>query len=474
MKNIVEYLHSSFLTNKDKIAFSDNNKTLTYGQVFNEVLLKASYLREQGIINSPIIVKVNRSVDSIIAFLSILLSKNYYIPVDEDIPNYKLEQIINLSKAKYFISFKEEELGIKKIIFDNDVNNISFDIFSSSFDMNDIAYIIFTSGSTGEPKGVVKTHKNIISFVDNFVKTFDFLKQERIANQSPFFFDASAKDIYLTLRLSASLYIPDKTVFSLPMESINYLNEHRISMIYWVPSILSMVAKTRTLSFIKPKYLKYVFFVGEVFPPKYLNMWIKELPNIRYFNTYGSTEVSGISLYYEINKEIIEESIPTGKPIHNNAVYLDNGEIIIDSDQVAKGYLNEDKNHSFIDENNHHILHTGDYAKYDEDGNIIFVSRKDFQIKHLGYRIELQEIEAVINSFDYIDMCCVIFNQEKDLLYAFVSLNQEIDSPVKKILNDSKEKLQFYMVPNKVIVVEQMPLNSNGKIDRQLLKRKVM
>lgn len=473
MKNILEHLYRNYLDKPNNIAFVDSEKEITYNDLFLDVLDKATHLVDLGYNREPIIVKVNRKIETIVSFFAILLSGNYYIPVDEDIPNYKLEQIIRISGCKSFISFKEENLGIDRIIFQKTDNCRDFSWFMLDFDESNYAYLMFTSGSTGEPKGVIKNHKNLISFVDNFVGTFDFLKEERIANQAPFFFDASAKDIYLTLKLGGTLFIPDKSVFSLPMESINYLNENKISLIYWVPSILSMIAKTRTLNFIKPKYLKYVFFVGEVFMPKYLNMWLEALPEIRYFNTYGSTEVSGVSLYYEITKPIEGDRIPTGIPIKNNAVFLEKGEIVIDSDQVAVGYVNGSANKAFVTKNGRQVLHTGDYGKY-EDGNIVFVSRKDFQIKHLGYRIELQEIEAAINDFNYVDQCCAIYQEEKDLIYLFVCLNQEIDNPVKKILGDAKEKLQFYMVPNKVVVIDEMPLNKNSKIDRVALKRKVM
>lgn len=473
MENIIELLYENASNHGSKIAFVDDEKEMTYFRVFNEVITKASYLRELGYRHDPIIVKVNRRVDTIIAFFSILLSGNYYIPVDEDIPNYKLEQIIQISKAKSFISFKDEQLGIDKIYFQKPKKKLTYEDFSSEFDRDDYAYLMFTSGSTGEPKGVIKTHKNLISFVDNFLETFTFLKEERIANQAPFFFDASAKDIYLTLKLCGTLFIPEKSVFSLPMESINYLNVHKITMIYWVPSILSMVAKTRTLNFIQPKYLKYIFFVGEVFIPKYLNMWIESLPHIRYFNTYGSTEVSGISLYYEIKKPIETDFIPTGKPIKNNNVFLQDEEIVIDSEQVAEGYINRLNEGVFEKRNNKLLLHTGDYGRIDEDGNIVFTSRKDFQIKHLGYRIELQEIEAVISEFSYVDQCCAVYNSEKDLIYLFVVLREQVDNPVKQILTDAKEKMQFYMIPNKVIIIDEMPLNKNSKIDRTTLKRMV-
>ena len=472
--NILELLRDNANEKADKLALKDSNRQLTYQELFFEVLEKSSFIKECGFNNSPIVVKVNRSLDVVVTFFSILLSGNYYIPVDEDIPNYKLEKIIKASSAKAFIAFNDEQLAIPRIHFSEPKNSLRFEYFAKEFDENKYAYIMFTSGSTGEPKGVIKTIKNINAFVDNFTSNFPYILEENIANQAPFFFDASMKDIYLSLKLGATLFIPDKTVFSLPMETINYLNKNKITMIYWVPSILSMIAKTRTLNYVKPEYLKYVFFVGEVFPPKYLNMWIESLPNIQYFNTYGSTEVMGVVATYEIKSRIEDEYIPIGKAIFGNTLKLDNEEIIVESEQVALRYLNVENNQTFEHHDDIHRLRTGDYGRYDEDGNIVFVSRKDFQIKHLGYRIELQEIENAINDFSYIDQSCAVYNGEKDLIYLFVVLNQELDNPTKTILNDAKEKLQFYMIPNKVVVLDKMPLNKNGKIDRTELKGKAM
>ena len=471
MKNIVELLNINARENKSDLALQDEDGFLSYGELFDLVLQRASFIKDLGLVNSPIIVKVNRSKDSIVNFLAVLLSNNYYIPVDEDIPLEKLSKIIKASKAEYVIPTKEDDSELKVIDFTKGKNVYPFEEFSKDFNEKNYSFIMFTSGSTGDPKGVIKNHKNIISFVENYVSTFPFLGQERIANQTPFFFDASAKDIYLSLKLKAALFIPAKTRFSLPLETIKYLNENKITYISWVPSILTMIAKTRTLNFVKPEYLKYVFFVGEVFQPKYLNMWIEALPNVRYFNIYGSTEVMGVSLYYEIKKHFEGESIPTGKALKNNDVYLVDGEIVVKSDQVAVGYLNNPESKTFEHVNGRNLLHTGDFASYDDEQNIVFSSRKDYQIKHLGYRIELQEIEASLINLEYISQCCAVYDDNSDKIILFVSLNKDIEEPNRKILVDAKKKLQFYMVPNKVIVLKELPLNSNGKIDRLNLKR---
>ena len=151
MKNILELLYRDYLDKPNSVAFVDLEKEITYGDLFLDVLDKASYLVELGYNKEPIIVKVNRKIETIISFFAILLSGNYYIPVDEDIPNYKLEQIIQISGAKSFVSFKEENLGIHRITFQKPVNCRDFSWFMLDFDESNFAYLMFTSGSTGEP-----------------------------------------------------------------------------------------------------------------------------------------------------------------------------------------------------------------------------------------------------------------------------------------------------------------------------------
>lgn len=242
-------------------------------------------------------------------------------------------------------------------------------------------------------------------------------------------------------------------------------------MIMWVPSALIMIARIRVLKFMKPQSLKYVFFIGEVFPPKYFNMWYEALPDVRYFNWYGSTEIAGACLYHEITSPLKEdEPMKTGKPLYGNEVKLEDGEICVSSPQVALGYIkDEERNRStFRLEDGKIFLHTGDYAEYDRDGDIVFRSRKDFQIKHMGYRIELQDIETSVNSLSDIDSCCCLYDSKKDRIVLFATLNDE--KSIGDILNECKKILPSYMMPGRVILLKSMPLNANGKIDRVKLK----
>lgn len=472
MKNVYEFLKTAAKNHPERVAF-DDSFSYTYQDALTNVKAIACYLHNLGIKNERILVNVGREAKTIILFLGIALSGNCYVPGDETYPEERKQDIISIGEVRY--GFDVDGLGNlssnEALTTEIDENVIAE--LESSFDENSPLCLLFTSGSTGKPKGVLKSHKNVISFVENFLDTFHLNAGARICNQTPFSFDASAKDIYLTLALGGTLFIPDKTKFALPKIIVDYLNEKEVDTILWVPTALTSIAKTRTLNFVKPSFLKNVFFVGEVFPPKYLNMWLEAMPETRFVNLYGSTELAGVCLYFEVKKAMpIDQPLPTGKAISGNEVVLKDGEICVSSDQVASCYYGDEAktNATFRIEDGKRYLHTGDYACYNEDGDIVFHARKDFQIKHSGYRIELQDIEAALSSLDYLGDICCLYDENRGKIVLFVTLSYEIENPSVRILADSREKLPYYMVPNVVKVLPSMPLNANGKIDRVGLK----
>jgi acyl-CoA synthetase (AMP-forming)/AMP-acid ligase II len=236
-----------------------------------------------------------------------------------------------------------------------------------------------------------------------------------------------------------------------------------------------------------PKYLHTIAFGSEVFPIKQFNRWKKHLPNARFVNLYGPTEATGMSCYYEINREFEpDEVIPIGKPFHNTEILLldenrkpaqkgEIGEICIRGTSLTLGYYRnfEKTNEVFIqnplnDAYPELIYCTGDLGKYNERGELIFVSRKDNQIKHMGHRIELGEIEIVANGMENMKMVCCLFEEvKKKIVLYYVG-----DVTPAQVAIYLKEKLPRYMMPNVIESLENMPLTANGKIDRVLLKNK--
>ncbi|MCM1195302.1 MAG: AMP-binding protein, partial [Firmicutes bacterium] len=419
----------------------DKDNKITFKEAYDIVKTRAM---RYDFKHQPVIVKVDRSANTVLEFLSVIYSDNFYVPVDGETTEQKLELI----RSQLELIDKTQ----------------------------DILYVIFTSGSTGTPKGVIKSPRSMIAFVRNFAETFNIDENEVIANQSPFMFDASAKDVYLSLYLGCTLHVLHKELFSFPGELIKYLNSNKITFASWVPSAFIIWARLKVLKQIKPETLRRVFFVGEVFPTKYINYFLENLPDVRYANLYGSTETAGVVLYYAIpDGNLLDENkpLPLGKPLKNNDVYLSgDGEILVESEQIALGYVNDVERNAQTFVNG--VLHTGDYAKYDEEGNIVFVTRKDFQIKHMGYRIELQEIEHYANSLPYVDMSvCIYDNDAKKIVLSIVPSKEHPQNIVAQTILDLKTKLPFYMVPGKVVPLKEIDLNRNGKIDREKTKEKI-
>ena len=274
-----------------------------------------------------------------------------------------------------------------------------------------------------------------------------------------------------------------------PLKLVEFLNEKKINTICWVVSALTMISAFGTFEKAIPEYLTTIAFGSEVFPIKQFNMWRKNLPDARFINLYGPTECTGMSCYYEVNRDFeLDEVIPIGRPFKNtDIILLDDddkqaiqgqaGEICIRGSSLTLGYYGDFKrtNEAFVQNplNNSYpelIYRTGDLGKYNDQGELIFVSRKDNQIKHMGHRIELGEIEVVANMYPDIKSASCIFDDiRKKIVLYYVG-----DMTKAELASFLKKKLPRYMVPNMIEQLDSMPLTANGKINRVLLKESIM
>lgn len=491
--NVLDYLEYAAKVNPDRIALEDGNGQITYESYRRLARRVGLYLIEKGFhnTNKPIGVVAARDKYTLVLFMGILYSGNFYVPVDPELKEEKKNHIIQQSGMELLLSIED----VSEVLAMND--GISKEALEYAYDTDaedKALYLIYTSGSTGVPKGGLKTHGAMMDYVEAFSATYPYGEHEILGNQTPFFFDASAKDIYLCLKNMATMEIIPTALFSMPVKLVEYLNEKMVGIISWVPSALSLLTQLNVFADIKPTTLKKVFFVGEVFPMKQLNKWRKEMPDLTYVNLYGSSEIAGICLYYEVKKDDIfadTESLPMGKPLSNCKIVLIeqesgkvitdqnvSGEIYLSSKALAKEYYGdkEKTENSFVmvdldGTGERRYFKTGDIAFYNENGDLVFTSRKDFQIKHMGHRIELGEIEVAALSLDGIEKCGCIYDNDKKriILYCECAPDSELSGPqIKAALT---EKLSSYMVPNRIVLIDKVPLNANGKIDRVELKR---
>ena len=355
----------------------------------------------------------------------------------------------------------------------------------------DPVYSIFTSGSTGTPKGVVIAHRGVIDYIDWAVSTFGVTSEAVIGNQAPFYFDNSTLDIYLMYATGATLDIIPEICFAFPAKLVDYLDEHRITFVFWVPFVLVNVANMNILASRKPAYLKDVFFAGEVMPNKHLNYWRKHLPDCRYANLYGPTEITVDCTYYVVDRTFSDdEPLPIGFPCRNSDVLIlvdrkrlakrgEQGELCVRGSSLALGYYNNaEKTAAAFIQNPLHghypetIYCTGDLVYENERGEIMYVGRTDSQIKHNGYRIELGEIETAVLGTRMVENCCVVYDHSEKKIVLFYQSPEELDmAAFRKALSG---RIPRYMLPNECHREALLKQNANGKIDRahyhQLIK----
>lgn len=389
------------------------------------------------------------------------------------------------------------ELNIKNIFVYEDmlkteIDEISLKRINDDRIDTDTMYILYTSGSTGVPKGVVLNHKAVLSYIKWAEETFNINEETIWGSQTPFYFSMSITDVFTTILTGATMYIIPKVNFSFPINLIKYLNENKINTIYWVPSALCIVANLGALKDAKLPYLRKVLFAGEVMPTKQLNMWMNALPDAMFANLFGPTETTDICSYYILDKKLKDtDSVPIGKQCNNCGLivvdengkeikYIENeesesGELLARGSFLASGYYkNEEKTKQAFIQNPINkcypeiVYKTGDIVKYDKTGNLIYLSRKDYQIKHMGYRIELGEIERNIYGIEGITLCCAVYDDKnKKIVLYYQGTIDENDLAI-----ECEKILLPYMRPNEFNKLDVMPYNANGKIDRKALQIK--
>ncbi len=496
MDNVLDYLKETAKKHRNKIAVIEEDKTITYNDLNKYSKNVGTYYAKKGYFNKPVIIFMDKGIDTLISFFGTVYAGCFYCLVNPEFPKMRIDGIKETLQAEYVITddanikLAKEYFGNLDIMNIKDLKQIKADEKvlkeTASRHLNyDPLYVNFTSGSTGVPKGVVISHRSVIDFIDKFTELFNFTEKDIIGNQAPFDFDVSVKDIYPALKMGATLVIIPKRYFSSPAMLLDYITDNKVTTMTWAVSALCLITTFHGLEYKVPTTVNKIIFSGEVMPLKHLNKWMEKLPNTTFVNIYGPTEITCNCTYHVIDrKRKYLDKIPIGKPIPNERVFLldkDNkevteknkpGEICVAGTAVGLGYYNNkeqtDKHFTrnpLIDSYIDMIYRTGDLGYYNENDEIVFAGRKDFQIKYLGHRIELEEIDRALMSVEEVVRSCSIFEEEKSKLYGFY-----IGNISKKDLHIKlKESLPVFMIPTVLIQIDEFPLNKNGKIDRKKL-----
>ena len=560
--NILTYLDTSAARYPDKLAFIGETSALTFLELKSNTEAIGSFIADKNIYNEPILVFMEKSPEEVSALLGVVRSGNFYVALDLDMSEARLDAIMAITKAKLMIVDGHTKEKAKSLGFSGDIcsyeealstqanDELLLDI-SHKAKETDTIYLVFTSGSTGVPKGVVASHRNVIDYIEGLGKVLECDENTVFGNQAPLYLDASLKDVYTTLKYGAATYFIPKKLFMSPVKLIEYLNEHKINTICFVSSALTIFTKLSAFDFAKPEHLKVIAFGGEVLPISHLKQWMKACPGAGFINLYGAAECTGMSSYYVVyDVEKLENGIPIGKPLPDTEIFLideegnilanpllsteissknegsghiakpddtdilryrekdlsigkllpadetfrisedshtvkqsaemeilrHKGEICIGGIGLSSGYYKDEErtkekfvNYQLTDGRSILLYKTGDIGYFGEAGELYFAGRGDNQIKHRGYRIELEEIEACGGAFEGVDRGCCIYNPEKEVITFFYEGRTE----EAKVKENFRNKLASYMVPGKVVKLDKLPLMAGGKIDRKALSKPI-
>ena len=498
-KLAIEYLLRTKDRYPDNIALVEGNSNITYADLWLRVMALSRLIRSsvQGA-PQPIVVSIEKSIDAVIAILAVQLSGHIYVPFDTKNPPNRRKAIFQLLGDPPVLEKRENGFHINEVsggmsipdVKSGDASRLEAELLRGLSAVNNIdpLYIIFTSGTTGIPKGVTISHAAVIDYIDWVVKTYQITEREIIASQAPLYFDNSVLDLYATFATGCTLHLIAKEKFVFLSDLVDYFEEQKVNLIFFVPSVLASIAALDLLAGRQLASLRKVLFCGEPMPLNTLKYLREKLPHALLSNLYGPTETTVDVIYWIFGDELDHlDNVPLGRPCENTRIiFLDDdnrpvsdddvvAEICVSGVGVALGYWNDPEKTAaaFIQnpEQSHFrqvIYKTGDYGyRSSKDGLIYFLGRKDHQIKHLGHRIELGEIEAAMNKIGEVQQSCAVYDSAtKRIVVFYVSSSNGEPQQLHKRLSDM---LPPYMLPHVFHRLECFPVTANSKIDRSQL-----
>ena len=497
MANVLQYLIRSAERFPDKCAVTDDLRSYTYAEFCHLTRAIGSGLLPLTRPRRAVGVYLPKNAQAVAAFFGIQWAGCFYSVLNTELPGNRLRQIAQTLAPAVIVTCEallpqaKEIFPICPLVCLETLAGQAVDaealasVQARAID-TDPLYVNFTSGSTGVPKGIVVCSRSVTDFIDCFTALFSITEQDVIANQAPFDFDVSVKDIYSAMKVGATLAVVPRELFSAPVQLMDFLCEKQATTLIWAVSALCLITGFHALDYKTPESLQKILFSGEVMPLRALKEFRKHLPDVCYVNLYGPTEITCNCTYHILEKDRDYASgIPIGIPFPNEDVFLldgedrlitapdTEGEICVRGTALALGYYRcPEQNSAHFVQNPlnpdypERIYRTGDLGKYNAYGEIVFLARKDSQIKHMGHRIELGEIETALSAVPGIRRGCCLYEHKTQKIVAIYEGSTE-----QKALTEAlKEKLPNYMLPNRYVPLEEMPINLNGKIDRTLLK----
>ena len=510
MKNVLEWLEKTVKECPDKTAFLDTEDKITFADVSEIAKKEGAYLiRKLGIGREPVAVFAGRKMITPAYFLGVVYAGRPYAPIDASLPDKRIEKILENLMPRAIVADRESLGHVREIVAElsKDESFVTPEIFVAEeicstdtenkedekllaavrkqMSMTDPLYIIYTSGSTGNPKGVMTSHLSLMTYINAYCGVMQIERDDVLGNQSPLDYIAAIRDIYLPLKTGCSTAIIPKEYFMEPNILFDYMNNKNVTSVGWSVSAFTILSSLGAFEEVKLNSLRKICFSGSVMPCKVLRIWQENLKGAHFVNQYGPTEATASCTYYSVDHLVDDDEVlPIGQAYDNYRVFLigedgkvpqtgEQGEICVCGPVLALGYYNDPERTNAAFTLNplnkaypERMYRTGDYGKIDKDGVLHFCGRMDRQIKHMGHRVELDEVEHAANVVDGVDESCVIYNKQKEVLMLFFSGECE----KRQLAIALREELPGFMVPRKIKKLEQLPKLPNGKYDMKKLE----
>ena len=490
----------------EAIALLFGSESMTYAELDTRSDELATYLVSLGIQQEDfVVVYLDRSFEMIVAIFAILKAGGAYVPVDVNYPADRLAFMLEDAQAKVILTQSSllkniPETKAKVICLDTrEILNLKSSILnlkSISTNPANLAYMIYTSGSTGKPKGCMITHENVLNQLEGQQAIAPEPIEKMILTVS-ISFDVSVLTIFWTLLQGATLVLPKQSDEKDPTRLADLIHRHQVTHHMSLPSPYTLLLDQAPAE--KLQSLRLVNVSGEVCPASLAQKHEQLLPNCQLYNLYGPTEATVNCTFFKFPKGFNEPKVPVGIPILNYEIFIldenrqeasrgEVGEIYIGGTKpvVGRGYWNRPEltaerfvqkpphvGKSSLNSHSSFLYKTGDLARFLPEGNIEFLGRADFQVKYRGFRVELGEIETAIGLHPAVGETVVLLKNQHEIndqrLVAYVTLEPGKTLTSSELRGFLEKTLPEYMLPSHLVVLEKMPLTTNGKFDRQAL-----
>ncbi len=477
------------------VALMFGDEQLTYRELNARANQLAHYLTRKGVrAETRVGICLDRSADMIVALLGVLKAGGAYVPLDPSYPKARLEFMLKDAEVPLLLTEKTQPtdfaLHTSEVIW---VDELAEELAGESRENPNseatgetLAYVMYTSGSTGKPKGVAVTHKNIVRLVKN-TNYADFTADEVFLQFAPISFDASTFEVWGSLLNGARLALMPAGPASLD-ELARALKRYHVTTLWLTAGLFHLMVDTHLDAL---GGLRQLLAGGDVLSVPHVKKVLRELPGCRLVNGYGPTENTTFTCCFPVSAPAVNGTVPIGHAISNTSVYvLDQylnpaplgipGELYIGGDGLARGYLNRPEltaerfiRDPFGRKPGAQLYKTGDLVRYRKDGEIEFIGRMDGQVKVRGYRIELGEVETALSEHESVRDAVVIVRKDQGdkHLAAYVVPGEGATLNSEELRNFLRQRLPGHMVPSLIVVLKELPLSENGKIDRAALTK---